>query len=145
MGRDTKLTPELQEAFCEQLRNGSTFEMACRSLRITSSTFRLWRDKGRKQSKGVYSAFLAAIEEAEASCRAEAARQWKAAFPKDWRSAMEYLARRDPANFGNKSSQELTLGKGSPQQIEIIQIVKPPESPIEMVKPDEQEKAADEV
>lgn len=65
-GRPTKLTPELQKAFCDQLASGCTYETAAEALEIHHSTISFWLSRGRQEQTGRYANFFKAVQRARA-------------------------------------------------------------------------------
>lgn len=67
MGRDPKLTPELQDEIVELIEKGAYLETACESVGITFQTYKNWmRWGGEGNQKEPYRSFFAAVTRARA-------------------------------------------------------------------------------
>lgn len=101
MGRPSKLTPEIQEAFVKAIAEGLNYAQACNVIGVSYTAYRKWRRKGRS-GQGVYGAFVAEIKRAEA----EAIRQHLAAVTsardKSWQAAAWWLERKYPHIYGQQ-------------------------------------------
>lgn len=101
-GRPTKLTPELQQAIVSALEIGATRTDAVASVGIDYHTFLNWLEQGQKERSGIFFQFFQAVTRAEASARIRfTSTIARAAADGDWRAALEYLKRRDRANWGD--------------------------------------------
>ena len=108
MARPSKLTPETSTAIIKAIEVGATFETAAGAAGIRYETFRLWMQAGMKAKSGKFLAFFVACERAKQEARLKFTKViTKAAADGDWRAALEYLKRHDPANWGDKSSDTL--------------------------------------
>jgi hypothetical protein len=65
-GRTPKLTPEVQKLIVDAVAAASPRKFAAERAGISTSTLRSWLARGRKERRGEYLAFLAAIKKAEA-------------------------------------------------------------------------------
>ena len=65
IGRQTKLTPNLQDAICERIAGGQTYSTACRLEGIHDSTFYRWKEKGVNATSGAYRDFREAVQRAK--------------------------------------------------------------------------------
>ena len=96
MGRKSKLTPEVGERFCEAIRLGMTYKLACGYAGISEPTFYRWmqeadRSGGRKEQRE----FRDALKSAEAKGAAHnLAVINRAAKDGDWKAAAWILERR---------------------------------------------------
>jgi transposase len=107
MGRPTKLNAETQKRFIDGLRLGLTYKLAASYAGIEYSTFKLWMQKGRLEEGTIYSAFLAAVKEAEGLCAAQhMSRIVEAAEAGHWQSSAWVMERR----FGYSAKQEVKVG-----------------------------------
>lgn len=115
MGRRSKLTPETQEAICENIRLGMTYEDAAQAAGVCNTTFYEWRKRGEAQKSGKYAEFAKALSGAEADGQRERLEFIRAHHRKDWRSAAWIQERRHPDTWGPrqevtvKGEQEITL------------------------------------
>ena len=103
MGRPTKLTPEVQEAIVKAVSVGATLDAAAESAGITYRTFANWMERGKKATKGDYFQFFQEISMAAARVRVNMASTIaQAAAGGDAKAAIEWLKRRDPAQWGDR-------------------------------------------
>jgi hypothetical protein len=65
-GRTPKLTPEVQKLIVDAVAACTPRHFAAQRAGIAQSTLRSWFARGRREKKGEYLAFLAAIKKAEA-------------------------------------------------------------------------------
>lgn len=102
MGRPTKLTPEVQKRICDALKIGATRLDAALSAGVTYDSFNDWYNAGKQAKSGRYVQFLQAVNQAEGEARLRYTSVIaRAANDGDWRAALEYLKRRDRANWGD--------------------------------------------
>lgn len=101
MARPTKLTPETHEQIVRALTAGATRTDAVASVGVSYVSFLYWMERGAKEKKGIYSEFLKAVTNAEATVRIALANSLAVAGKTDWRAAEAYLKRRDRANWGD--------------------------------------------
>ena len=105
-GRQTKLTPELREKFCQVIAAGNYYEPACGYVGIDYSTFWRWMEKGEAQAAanttGQYRDFREAVLKAEAQAEVRAISLWQAAMPDSWQAARDFVARRYSNRWGDK-------------------------------------------
>lgn len=118
MGRPTKLTPEVQKRICDALKIGATRLDAALSAGVTYDSFNDWYNAGKQAKSGRYVQFLQAVNQAEGEARLRYTSVIaRAANDGDWRAALEYLKRRDRANWGD--GVDVTSG-GQPIVVRII-------------------------
>ena len=67
MARPSKLNKDVQARIVEFLKSGAYIETAAKAAGIGKSTLYEWLERGAKEDKGRYRAFLEAVEEAQAS------------------------------------------------------------------------------
>jgi transposase len=65
-GRPSKLTDEAAARIVEAVRAGNTRRAAAQHAGVGASTLRAWLAGGRRQRRGRFQAFLAAVKKAEA-------------------------------------------------------------------------------
>ncbi len=65
-GRTPKLTPEIQKLIVDAVAACAPRDVAAKRAGIGQSTLRSWIARGRKERKGEFLAFLAAVKKAEA-------------------------------------------------------------------------------
>jgi transposase-like protein len=119
-GRPTKLTPELQVALCDLIRDGNYYEAACARVGIERTTFFKWMQRGRKAKSGPLFDFFNAVQSARAESEARVVKDWVAQIPENWQAARDFLARRFPARWGPKDSHEVVGKGGGPVQLQLV-------------------------
>lgn len=107
-GPDTKLTPEVQEAICLQLRLGNFRETAAAAAGVSSRTLRNWIKAAAAGKDPVYVRFAKAMEEAEAIGETRDVAKMAKAGGEDWRSIAWRLERRFPKRWGQRLNISLT-------------------------------------
>jgi hypothetical protein len=130
MARPTKLTPETSQAILDALAIGATYKDAAEAAGVAYDTFNNWMQMGESAKSGQFFEFFQSVRQAQADARLKyLSTIAKAAKDGDWRAALEYLKRRDRANWGD--NLDLT-SKGEeikpPQVIEIIKTVEKDET-----------------
>jgi hypothetical protein len=101
MARPTKLTPATSDAIIKALSIGATYKDAAEAAGVDYTTFQGWMNKGRDAKKGAFFTFFNAVRQTEAEARMYYLSVIAQAAPKDWRAALEFLKRRDRANWGD--------------------------------------------
>jgi hypothetical protein len=102
MARPTKLTPETQDAIIKALSIGATYKDAAEAAGVWYTTFLGWMKQGEEAKSGKFYEFYELVKRTEAQARNNyLATIAKAANTGDWRAALEYLKRRDRANWGD--------------------------------------------
>lgn len=95
MARPTKYTPEVVKRFCDAVRIGATYELACKHAGISHETLSTWREK--------YPEFVESINSAEgAAAVGWLAKIEKAANEGTWQAAAWKLERRYPESYGRQ-------------------------------------------
>jgi len=103
MARPTKLTPEVQEAIIKAVSAGATLDAAAGSAGVSYDTFNRWMKRGAKASSGEFCEFYKAVTIAAAQVRVNMASTIALAAAKgDAKAAIEWLKRRDPAQWGDR-------------------------------------------
>lgn len=102
MGRPTKLTPEASAQIIKALNAGATRMDAAASAGVHYTSFLNWMKRGESSRKGDYFEFFNLVTASEASVRVSLANSIAIQGKTDWRAAVEYLKRRDPANWGDR-------------------------------------------
>ena len=105
LGRQTKLTPDVQKKIIDAVRAGAFLSTAARYAGVGESTLMNWMARGRactnRNGKDkIYREFLEEIDMAEASSEVAANLQWRAAWAKDWHAAEKWLGSRYPERYG---------------------------------------------
>jgi hypothetical protein len=111
MARPTKLTEETSAAIVKALAIGATRKDAAGAAGVDYRTFLNWMEAGEKAKKGAFFQFFQACSQAEHKARLNYLSVIaKAANDGDWRAALEYLKRRDRANWGDSAAVEHSGG-----------------------------------
>jgi len=132
-----KISPEITETLCKNIKAGLTITSAVRRAGITFETYSTWRDKGKAEKKGVYFEFSEAVDDAFAFARGalealvqrvaherEVVKKRQVIHPKTGEvielveKTMEYdgamarflLERRYPEDWGKKDVLDITSG-----------------------------------
>ena len=121
----TNLSDDLQERICRCLRLGMRFSDACRANRVSVRTGNDWLQIGRgdhptRRPTARYTAFVQAVEKAEADAVEVLVQRWMEASATDWRAARDLLARRFPDEWG--PVQRLAGADGGPLVIEVREV-----------------------
>lgn len=66
LGRPTKLSPEIQEAFCAQLATGAHIETAAAAVGVTPTCVFGWLKRGREEGSGHFFEFFQSVERTKA-------------------------------------------------------------------------------
>lgn len=72
MGRPTKLTPKVQAAICEAIREGTGREEAARLAGVSTTTFHRWMSEGATAEEGEFREFREGVLQSEAELQREA-------------------------------------------------------------------------
>jgi len=107
MGRDTKLTIEIQENIIKAIQLGLTLERAVQLSNISLATYYNWKKWGSEQESGIYFDFLEAVKRSEAEAQANClAKIQKAASDGAWQASSWILERRFPREWCRKDKIE---------------------------------------
>jgi transposase len=93
-GRPTALNPDVQRCICEAITAGNTRHDAAEYAGVGESTIRSWLAKGRRQRRGKFRAFLAAIKKAEADAVVRNVAIIQKAAGRTWQAAAWWLERK---------------------------------------------------
>lgn len=104
IGRETKLTSDLQQKLCAAIAAGNYYRPACKSVNLGYQTFRTWMKRGVEEEEGIYRDFRDAIVKAEADAELAVVALWQAQIPNNWAAARDFLARRFAARWGPDKS-----------------------------------------
>lgn len=115
----SKLTPQLQQQFCEALNSGLTFVGACDLVGISPQTFHEWMARGEgtheRPSTPAFAAFADAVKEARAKRDQRYVKVIEdAALNGTWQAAAWFLERTNRKEFGRNESVEITGKDGGP-------------------------------
>lgn len=75
----------------EALRDGATYELACRLAGISYRAFRLWMKRGEQEEEGRFFQFFHDVQGALASCEMDSWRCLSASAKGDWKAANAFL------------------------------------------------------
>lgn len=129
-GRDTKLTPELQEQICDKIRHGNYVEIAVRACGISRATFYNWLKWGNAYRNNTalhtfeeYSRFLDAVEAAEADAEALSLARLAKFAEGDPKVDMWRLERKHAERWGKKDTTTLKGDAEAPVTVKILDAV----------------------
>lgn len=106
-GRKTKLTPERQTKILNAIRAGAYMETAAAAAGVNKETLYAWLKRGNVEPDSIYSAFVEAVHEAQASAELrDVLTLSKAAADGDWRAAAWRLERKFPKRWGLTTKTE---------------------------------------
>lgn len=119
-GRQTKLTPELQQRFCDALQSGLTFAGACDLVGIGRSTFFRWMDEDESTTQAQQD-FRDAIKVARATRDQRYVKVIEdAAADGTWTAAAWFLERTNRSEYGRNDSVEVTGAGGGPIKQQVV-------------------------
>lgn len=98
-GAPIKCTPEVVAKIVLHVSQGQFLAVAARLAGISPKSIHNWTARGKREKTGPFRHFLTELRKAEALNEARLVRQWSKAGKKDWRAAMEMLARRHPERW----------------------------------------------
>lgn len=126
-GRDSLLTPEVQNAIVALVRAGNFVGTAAQASGIPASSVRVWLKRGRdaierpsrsehkRELDAPYVIFYNVLSRARADARTAMVMTVQVAAKDDWRAAAWYLEKTDPQHFGAKLEIRL-----NPQRIRAV-------------------------
>ena len=103
----SKLTPELQEKFCDAIENGDSILGACGYVGIDESTYYKWMKKA-KEAKGrsKFVKFKECVDKAKAKALHNFEQVITRASTEHWQAAAWMLERRHPNMYGKRDKIE---------------------------------------
>lgn len=108
MARPTKLTPEIQNRICDNIRLGMSYERAAVCAGVCEATLYIWKAKGREAKGGRYLEFLEALRRAEMEGERQLlANIQQAADDGKWPAASWILERRHPSHWAKVTKHEI--------------------------------------
>lgn len=110
VGRQTKLTPAVQQRICDAIRAGNYLEAAAAYGGVEKSTIYKWLQRGESASAGIFFDFFHAVQAAQAEAEVRIVAQWQQQIPDNWQAARDFLARRFPDRWGPKDRREVEHG-----------------------------------
>ena len=102
-----KLTDELCNNICKDIKEGVPIVHASVANGISTSTFYSWYDKGKEAKSGKYKKFYDEINEARSVAVTLRAKRVYKAGETSWQADAWWLERVDPENFGRKDKMEV--------------------------------------
>ena len=97
-----KLTDELCDNICKDIKEGVPIVHASVANGISTSTFYSWYDKGKEAKRGKYNKFYEQVNEARSAAVTLRAKRVYKAGETSWQADAWWLERVDPENFGRK-------------------------------------------
>ena len=121
----TKLTPQLQQQFCEALHSGLTFAGACDLVGIARPTFHEWMARGEGTHERPSTPALAEFADAVKEARSQRDQRYvkvieDAAAGGTWQAAAWFLERTNRSEYGRNESVEITGKDGGPVKQQVV-------------------------
>lgn len=104
-----KLTPELQEKFCEAIEKGHSIDGACGYVGISEQTYYNWCNKGNKSKSGKHYNFCCAVDKAKRKATFKVEQPIIDAIPTDEKTAKWWLTKRRPETYGDRTYTEAKI------------------------------------
>ena len=105
----TKLTDQLCDEICNDIKAGVPIDHASIAHGITRQTFYNWYDKGKEAKSGKFKKFYDKVEEAKSVAITLRARRIYKAGETSWQADAWWLERVDPTNFGRKDTHQVDM------------------------------------
>lgn len=105
----TKLTDELCDEICNDIKAGVPIRHAAISHGITEVTFYNWYNAGKEAKSGNKKKFYDKVEEAKSVAITLRARRIYKAGESNWQADAWWLERVDPDNFGRKDTHKIDM------------------------------------
>lgn len=123
-GRISKLTPEVSKKICDAVRAGNFVSVAARYAGVSEYTVNDWISRGRgthaeRSSSPMFVRFVHDLDEAQAASEVAAVLHWRAAMPKDWKSAEKWLEVTKPERWRRVDDQTMRNGAFAGVQVNI--------------------------
>lgn len=121
VGRQSSLTPELQELVCQAIRSGNTARTSVAFAGIPEKTFYYWLERGREGGKDNdrYVQFMQAVEKARADAVVRNVDIIQQKARETWQAAAWWLERRHPQDWARTEKTQLTGADGSSVEIKV--------------------------
>ncbi|MBP3226512.1 MAG: hypothetical protein J6M08_06285 [Methanobrevibacter sp.] len=122
----TKLTPELQNDFCEAIENGDSILGACGYVGISEQTYYNWINRAEEaKSRTKFVKFKEAVDKAKAKALHNFEQVITRASMEQWQAAAWMLERRHPNLYGKREKIEAEVEhKGLTGLADAIQLSK---------------------
>lgn len=106
MGRETRLTPDVEDRICELVRQGNYLSTAARAAGVGYATVKTWMSRGTQEGDEheLHRAFRAAVQRAERESEQELVAMVRNHAKEDWRAAIALLERRAPKRWSKNSN-----------------------------------------
>ena len=105
----TKLTDQLCDEICNDIKAGVPIKHAAISHGITEVTFYNWYNQGKTAKSGAKKKFYEKVEEAKSVAITLRARRIYKAGESNWQADAWWLERVDPENFGRKDHHKIDM------------------------------------
>lgn len=103
----TRLDTEMQNRLVACVESGLTFQRAAQACGIGYSTFKTWMARGRKEKRGIYRDFMAAIKKADAQGEAWHLDNIKEHSAKTWQASAWFLERKFPERWAKRDFKDI--------------------------------------
>jgi hypothetical protein len=122
MHGNSNLTPEVQKAICDGIRNGMPIEHVMDYVGLTDHTFYRWMRQGKSDhtEDSVYIRFRKAVKKARAANIRRHIKNIRKHSESTWQASAWFLERRDPKNFGRKEVEELVTLKKEMEELKAL-------------------------
>ena len=104
-----KLTDQLCDDICNDIKAGVPIDHAAIAHGITRATFYNWYNKGEDAKTGKFKKFYDKVEEAKSVAITLRARRIYKAGETSWKADAWWLERVDPDNFGRKDTHQVDM------------------------------------
>ena len=104
-----KLTPEVQDKFCEAIRKGHSIDGACGYVGIVQQTYYNWHSKGEKAKSGKHRDFYCAVEKAKSEATQFVENIILDNMPQNPNDAKWWLTKRRPDTYADRQYNETKL------------------------------------
>ena len=104
-----KLTPELQEKFCEAIEKGHSIDGACGYVGISEQTYYNWCKKGQKSKSGKHHDFCCAVDKAKRKATYFVESVIVDNIPDNSKDAKWWLTKRIPDLYADRTYNETKL------------------------------------
>ena len=102
-----KLTPELQNKFCEAIRKGHSIDGACGAVGIVKQTYYNWYEKGENAKSGKHRDFYCAVEKAKSEATQLVEQVILNNIPYDPKDAKWWLTKRRPDIYADRTETKI--------------------------------------
>ena len=110
IGRNTKLTPELQEEIVRFIEGGNYIETTCHAVGVNKQTFYNWLQRG-SNGEQPFLDFLDSIKKAKAKAETQSVSLIRIAGIDNWQAAAWWLERTNWKKWGKKDRLEVKTKK----------------------------------